>query len=114
MGRSLRSLSHFPDGCFFVFNSTPADPRPATGSFMDYVYFHWSNHPFIRGGYTSPTAHAYDLRHALASPVEGRVFFAGEATSLRSCSTVPTAIETGVRVADEVCHAAGMGPCAKL
>ena len=50
----------------------------------------------------------------LASPVEDRLFFAGEATSLRSCSTVPTAIETGVRVADEVCYAAGMGPCAKL
>ena len=81
---------------------------------MDYVYFHWSNHPFIRGGYTSPTAHAYDLRHVLSSPVEDRVFFAGEATSLRSCSTVPTAIETGLRVADQVRLAAGKGPCAKL
>jgi len=96
------------------FNSTPTDPHPATDAFMNYVYFHWSNHPFIRGGYTSPTAHAYDLRHMLASPVEDRLFFAGEATSLRSCSTVPTAVETGVRVADQVCYAAGMGPCAKL
>lgn len=46
----------------------------------------------------------------LASPVDDRLFFAGEATSLRSCSTVPTAIETGIRVADEVCRAAGVVP----
>ena len=47
----------------------------------------------------------------LASPVEDRLFCAGEATSIRSCSTVPTAIETGVRVADQVCHAAGVLNC---
>ena len=96
------------------FYSTIADPHPASNSFMDYVYFHWSNHPFIRGGYTSPTAHAYDLRHVLASSVDDRLFFAGEATSLRSCSTVPTAIETGTRVAEEVCRVAGMAPHSKL
>ena len=94
--------------------STTADPQPATNSFMDFVCFHWSNHPFIRGGYTSPTAHAYDLRQVLASSVEDRLFFAGEGTSLRSCSTVPTAIETGVRAAGEVCCVTGLVPCAKL
>ena len=41
-------------------------------------------------------------------------FFAGEATSLRSCSTVPTAIETGICVADQVCLAAKKGSCSKL
>ncbi|CAH3189133.1 unnamed protein product, partial [Porites evermanni] len=93
---------------------TPSDPRPATDSFLDYVYFHWSNHPYIRGGYTSPTVSAYDLRHVIATPVEDRLFFAGEATSLRSCSTVPTAIETGIREADQVCLAAGKSLCSKL
>ena len=97
----------------FIFHSTPSDTRPATDSFLDYEYFHWSNHPFIRGGYTSPTAHAYDLRHALARPVKDRLFV-GEATSPRSCSTVPTAIETGIRVADQVCLAARKGSCSKL
>ena len=100
----------------FIFHSTPSDPRPATDSFLDYEYFHWSNHPFSRGGYTSPTAHAYDLRHALARPVKDRLFFVSEATSPRSCSTVavPTAIETGIRVADQVCLAARKGSCSKL
>ena len=98
----------------WFFCSTTVDPQPATNSFMDFVCFHWSNHLFIRGGYTSPTAHAYDLRHVLASSVDDRLFFAGEATSLSSCSTVPTAIETGVRAAQEVCSVAGLVPCAKL
>ena len=84
----------------FIFHNTPSDPRPATDSFLDYEYFHWSNHPFIRGGYTRP--------------VKDRLFFVGEATSPRSCSTVPTAIETGIRVADQVCLAARKGSCSKL
>ena len=61
----------------FIFHSSPSDPHPATDSFLDYVYFHRSNHLFIRGGYTSPTAHAYDLRHVFARPVEDRLSFAG-------------------------------------
>ena len=28
----------------FIFHSTPSDPHPATDSFLDYVYFHRSNH----------------------------------------------------------------------
>ena len=73
---------------------------------MDYVYYHWSNHPFIRGGYSSPTAHAHGMRHVLASPVEDCLFFAGEATSVKACATVHTAIETGFRAANEVCSRA--------
>ena len=61
----------------FIFHSTPSDPHPATDSFLDYVYFHRSNHLFIRGGYTSLTAHVHDLRHLFARPVEDRLFFAG-------------------------------------
>ena len=73
---------------------------------MDYVYYHWSKHPFIRGGYSSPTAHAYRSRDELARPVEDRLFFAGEATSVTACATVHTAMETGLRAAREVCSLA--------
>ncbi|XP_015758903.1 PREDICTED: polyamine oxidase 3-like [Acropora digitifera] len=82
--------------------STDSDLHPATDSLMDFVYYHWSKHPFIRGGYSSPTAHAWGMRHALATPVEDHLFFAGEATSLVACATVHTAIETGLRAAREV------------
>ena len=34
---------------------------------MDYVYYHWSKHPFIRGAYSSPTVHAQGMRHVLAT-----------------------------------------------
>lgn len=70
---------------------------------MDYVYYHWSNNPFIRGGYSSPTAYAHGMRHVLALPVQDCLFFAGEATSITTCATVHTAMETGFRAASEVC-----------
>ena len=73
---------------------------------MDYVYYHWSKHPFIRGGYSSPTVHGCGLRHELASPVEDCLFFAGEATGVTACATVHTAMETGLRAAHEVCSLA--------
>ena len=87
----------------FRFLSTDEDLHPATDSLLDYVYYHWSNHPFIRGGYSSPTAHAQGMRHKLASPVGNCLFFAGEATSVTGCATVHTAMETGLRAASEVC-----------
>lgn len=82
---------------------TASNLHPATDSFTDYVYYHWSKHPFIRGGYSSPTVHANGLRHELGRPVEDHLFFAGEATSVTACATVHTAIETGLRAAREVC-----------
>lgn len=87
----------------FSFCRTDLNPHPATESYLDHVYYHWSKHPFIRGGYSSPTAHAHGLRDELARPVEDRLFFAGEATSVTACATVHTAMETGFRAACEVC-----------
>ena len=92
-----------PVTCFNFFNRTVSNPHPATDSFMDYIYYHWSKHPFIRGGYSSPTVHAYGLRHELGRPVGDRLFFAGEATSVTACATVHTAMETGLQAAREVC-----------
>lgn len=71
---------------------------------MDYVYYHWSKHPFIRGAYSSPTVHAQGMRHLLASPLQDRLFFAGEATNVTACACVHTAMETGTRAALEVCR----------
>jgi monoamine oxidase len=69
---------------------------------MNFVYQHWSKHPYIRGGYTTQTANAYGVRQHLAEPVGGRLFFAGEATNYRVSVTVQSAIETGMRAAREV------------
>ena len=81
---------------------------------MNYVYYHWNKNPYVRGGYSSPTAHACGLREQLASPLDDCVFFAGEATNVKVSATIQSAIETGMRAADEVCRVAGRKSVAKL
>lgn len=64
----------------------------------------WPTDPFIRGGYTFLPPHAtVDHRKDLATPEDGVLFFAGEATHTHGePATVHGAIETGYRAADEV------------
>ena len=58
--------------------------------------------------------HAYKLRQDLARSLDHRLFFAGEATSVKACATVHTAIETGVRAAGEICAESGKDCNVKL
>lgn len=61
----------------------------------------WRAEPYARGSYSyARPGHAED-RAALAAPVDGRIFFAGEASSPNFFSTVHGAYETGLRAADE-------------
>jgi monoamine oxidase len=46
-----------------------------------------------------------DCRAALAAPVDGRLFFAGEACSRGDFSTAHGGWETGVTAAEQVLHA---------
>ena len=92
----------------FIFHSTPK-VLPGLRVFSlvkPSLHSRWIHIPYC------PCVRSF--RHVLARPVEDRLFFAGEATSLRSCSTVPTAIETGIRVSDQVCLAARKESCSKL
>lgn len=61
--------------------------------------------PFIQGGYMFPKTGMIlggDLQ-ALAEPMmDGRVFFAGEATNINACCTIQAAMETGIRSAKEI------------
>jgi len=62
----------------------------------------WENDPWSRGGYASfDTRFAPAARTWLARPF-GRVFFAGEHTSLRWQGYMNGAVETGLRAAEEV------------
>jgi len=63
----------------------------------------WPADPFVRGGYSFLRVHArLAHRTALAAPVDGVLFFAGEATHDRGeAQTVHGAIETGYRAANE-------------
>lgn len=67
----------------------------------------WINDPWARGGYSYVPTGAYGARQILAQPVQGVLFFAGEATATESNpATVHGAIETGMRAAREILSAA--------
>ena len=62
----------------------------------------WSHDPFARGSYSHALpGHAGD-RAVLAAPIDGRLFFAGEATSPNFFSTAHGARDSGERAAGEV------------
>lgn len=63
----------------------------------------WQHEPFTRGGYCVIPAGAVEAMEALAAPVQGTLFFAGEATNTSGEEgTVHGALETGLRAAREV------------
>jgi monoamine oxidase len=62
----------------------------------------WAHDPFARGSYSHALpGHAGD-RAILAAPVDGRIFFAGEATSPNFFTTAHGARDSGERAAGEV------------
>ncbi|HEX5454229.1 MAG TPA: FAD-dependent oxidoreductase [Stellaceae bacterium] len=60
----------------------------------------WRADPFARGSYSYALPGHADDRARLAQPVEGRLFFAGEATSPHFFSTAHGAFQTGTAAAE--------------
>jgi monoamine oxidase len=68
----------------------------------------WSSDPFARGAYSYVAVGGGSARAALAAPLDGTLFFAGEATATNGQGgTVNGAIETGERAAAELLQRAG-------
>jgi len=63
---------------------------------------HWAHDPFARGSYSHALPGHAGARAMLAAPVDGRLFFAGEATSPNFFSTAHGARDSGERAAEEV------------
>jgi len=61
----------------------------------------WSGDPFARGAYSYAPPGRADDRAALAAPVGGRLFFAGEACSRQDFSTAHGAYLTGIAAAEQ-------------
>ena len=61
----------------------------------------WAHDPFARGSYSHAMPGCADCRAVLAAPVDGRLFFAGEATSANFFSTAHGARDSGERAARE-------------
>jgi monoamine oxidase len=70
----------------------------------------WSHDRFARGSYSYARPGCFGLRADLAAPVDGRLFFAGEATSPGFFSTAHGAHETGLRAAAEVTRSLKISP----
>ena len=66
----------------------------------------WAHDPFARGSYSHALPGQAGKRSVLAAPVDGRLFFAGEATSPGFFSTAHGARDSGERAAGEVLAAA--------
>jgi monoamine oxidase len=62
----------------------------------------WAHDPFARGSYSHALPGHAGARAVLAAPVDGRLFFAGEATSPDFFSTAHGARDSGERAAGEV------------
>jgi monoamine oxidase len=63
---------------------------------------HWARDPFARGSYSHALPGHAGARAVLAAPVDGRLFFAGEATSPGFFSTAHGARDSGERAAKEI------------
>lgn len=63
---------------------------------------HWAQDPFARGSYSHALPGHAGQRAVLAAPVDGRLFFAGEATSPDFFTTAHGARDSGERAAGEV------------
>jgi monoamine oxidase len=107
VGREARRRASLPDDALIA--ATVAEwidvlPSGVTLGTVDGSAVHrWTTDPWVRGGYSFlPPGVGLDERRALATPVGGRLFFAGEATDVRGQSgTVAGAIDTGTRAAEE-------------
>lgn len=110
--RNARELETRPesavaDDAMAALRSTfgPSVPDP-----VDWTVTRWGQDPHARGAYSylPPGASNYD-RRVLARPVEGRLFFAGEATSVTHPGTVNGAYMSGKRAARQVVDRAKKG-----
>lgn len=76
----------------------PQTPYPTS-----FLITRWGTDPFAKGSFSYPRIGSSNKDYALlAKPVNNRLFFAGEATSMTDPSTVTGAYLSGIRAAKEV------------
>ncbi len=87
-------------------------PLPELRQQMTASFVHdWQADPFSRGAYSYTAVGGMDAAQALAAPVDGTLFFAGEATNVDGYTgTVHGAIATGLRAANELLESVRLKP----
>jgi len=103
-GKLARKLDEAGEGAFGAFaidelaNLVGSDIRPKLKTLAE---SHWARDPFARGSYSYALPGHADARRKLAAPVDGRLFFAGEACSPGNFTTAHGAYESGVTAAEQ-------------
>lgn len=85
------------DACAAVFPDVDVRARLLAAHVHD-----WQRDPYARGAYSYLRVNAGGARRRLAEPLDGMLYFAGEATSTSDGGTVGGALESGYRAALEV------------
>ena len=69
----------------------------------------WTTDPWTHGSYSCPLPGQGHQRNAMARPVEDRLFFAGEATTVGDHACCHGAFRSGIRAAREIAQRVGPG-----
>lgn len=112
-GGLARDLENAGPDAFFAFavdelsglfgRDLAARLRPVTAT-------RWALDPYALGSYSHALPGFTEARKVLAEPVEGRIFFAGEACSRHDFSTAHGAYATGIAAAEQVIARARRSP----
>lgn len=99
-----QSLQHLDR--LFKINTSLKTTTPATDTFAGGMVYNWGEDPYIQGGYSYPAhnpsgCNIEDIR-TVARPMQGRIFFCGEATNEKLNPTVNGAMETAERAVKEM------------
>jgi monoamine oxidase len=74
-------------------------------AFQSCILFDWGDVESIRGGYIYPKVGiTKNDFHLMAKSIDDVLYWAGEATNTNACCTIQSAMETGVRVAEEITY----------
>jgi monoamine oxidase len=88
-------------------------PPPPTGTALSPIAFArstWTTDPFSLGGASfTPAGVPQNIRESLAAPIDGRLFFAGEATDSEAPGTMAGALRSGLAAAEQLISLAEYG-----
>jgi monoamine oxidase len=104
-GANARALEAQGEGAFFDFATAELGAMfgSAFAKRLKPIRMHrWGADPFARGAYSYALPGMAERRAVLAAPVDGRLFFAGEACSRDDFSTAHGALRTGLAAAGQV------------
>jgi len=74
----------------------------ATETYQSHIIQNWSKEPYVLGSYIHAGDDHYDVVDAIKAPVDGKVYFAGEALHADEWSTVHGAGFSGIETVKEI------------